>query len=232
MSRASRFLASAMIAGLAVTRAAAADFTTPAEPLPPPPPMFYVHAGALGIFFQTNSQPTGGGTFPTANIDIHSVYTLSFESGYFFTPNIALALSTGVPPIEHIKATGLPSAGIYGSNLLGSTRSGAVLFLLQYHFNQFGALQPYAGIGGGYMLNFGNISDGILTRFSIDQNFAFVLQAGTDWMLTPNWGVFVDGKKVFLSTVAQGFSVPLNTPVRGTVTLDPWVASAGVTFKY
>jgi OmpW family len=87
-------------------------------------------------------------------------------------------------------------------------------------------------IGVGYALNLGNISDGILTNISVDQNFALILQAGADWMLTPNWGVFVDGKKAFLSTDTQGFAVPGNVPVRAPLTLDPWLASAGVTFKY
>ena len=40
--------------------------------------------------------------------------------------------------------------------------------------------QPYAGIGGGYLVILGNISDGILTNFSVDQNFAFVVQGGAD----------------------------------------------------
>ena len=157
---------------------------------------------------------------------------MTLEAGYFVTPNVTIALSTGVPPIEHLKATGFTHEPLYGTNLLGSTRGGAVMFLLQYHLTQFGALQPYAGIGPGYVLNFGNISDGILTNFSVDQEFAFVLQAGTDWMLTPNWGVFVDGKKVFLSTDAQGFAMPGNNPVRSHITLDPWVAATGVTFKF
>jgi outer membrane protein len=159
-------------------------------------------------------------------------YTLAMEAGYFVTPNIAIALSTGVPPIEHIKATGFPGAVASGSNLLGSVRAGAAILLLQYHFTQFGAIQPFAGIGVGYLLNFGNISDGILTNVSVDQNFVLTLQAGADLMLTPNWGVFVDGKKIFLSTDAQGFAVPGNIPVRAHIMLDPWVAAAGITFKY
>ncbi|MGH6812443.1 MAG: OmpW/AlkL family protein [Methylocella sp.] len=106
------------------------------------------------------------------------------------------------------------------------------MLLLQYHFTQFGPLQRYAGIGGAYVFNFGNISDGILTNFSIDQNFAFVVQAGADLMLAPNWGVFVDGKKLFFSTDAQGFAFPGTVPVRSHVKVDPWLASAGITFKY
>ncbi|HUI20311.1 MAG TPA: OmpW family outer membrane protein [Methylocella sp.] len=217
---------------LLVTPVAAADLTASTEPLPPPPPTFYVHAGAFGIFFQTNAQATGGGAFPTTNITIRPVYTLALEAGYFVTPNIAVALSAGVPPLIALKATGFPGTPIFGSNLLGTVRAGPVMGLLQYHFTQFGVLQPYVGAGVGYAVNFGNISNGILTNFSIDQNFAFILQAGADWMLTPNWGVFVDGKKAFYSTDAQGFTIPTNIPVRTHVTLDPWLASAGITFKY
>jgi outer membrane protein len=225
-----RFCASALIATLAVTPIEAADLATPVEPLPPPPPSFYVHAGALGGFPQINAQPTGGGSFGTANIAIQPAYTLDLEVGYFVSPNIAIAFSAPVPPIEHFKATGFPQAGIFGTNLLGSTRAGLAMLLLQYHFTQFGSLQPYAGIGAGYVLNLGNISDGILTNFSVDQNFGLILQAGADLMLTPNWGVYVDGKKAFLSTDAQGFAITV--PVRAHITLDPWRASAGIAFKY
>jgi outer membrane protein len=225
------FYASVIIATLTVAPVAAADLAPPAEPLPPP--SFFVHAGAQGEFPLTNAQATGGGLFPTTNIAIRPVYTLALEAGYFVTPNIAIALSAGVaPPIAHFKATGFPLEAEYGTNLLGSVREGSLRLLLQYHFTQFGAIQPYLGAGGSYFLNFGNISDGILTNFSVDQNFAFILQAGTDVMLTPNWGVFIDGKKAFFSTDAQGFAFPGNIPVRAHIIIDPWIASAGITFKY
>jgi outer membrane protein len=226
--RALRFWASGVIAALAMTPVAAADLATPVEPLPLPPPSFYVHAGALGVFPQTNGQPAGGGLFSVTNVAIRPIYTLALEAGYFVTPNIAVALSTGAPPIAHIKATGFGNA--LGTNLLGSVRYDSATLLLQYHFTQFGAIQPYFGIGAGYVFSLSNISDGILNNFSVDQNFGFVLQGGADLMLTPNWGVFVDGKKVFFSTDAQGFAGIV--PVRTHVTLDPWLASAGFTFKY
>ncbi len=228
-----RFCAAALIAAIVVTPVAATDLVASVEPpSPSAPPIFYVHAGALGAFFETNAQPTGGGLFPTANIAIRPVYTLALEAGYFVTPNSAIALYFGVPPIVHLKATGFPGRAAFGSNLLGSTRAGPAMLVLQYHFTQFGAIQPYAGIGAGYVLNLGNFSDGIVTNFSIDQNFTFVVQGGADLMLTPNWGVFVDGKKLFYSTDAQGFAFPGTVPVRAHVTLDPWLASAGITFKY
>ena len=233
MSRAWRYWALAMIAVLAVTPVAAADMATPVESSPTAPPSFYVHAGATGIFFQTRCPANRRWLILQHDeYNIRPVYTVTLEAGYFVTPNVTIALSSGVPPIEHLKATGFTFGALYGTNLLGSTRGGAVMFLLQYHLTQFGALQPYAGIGPGYVLNLGNISDGILTNFSFDQNFVLALQAGTDWMLTPNWGVFVDGKKLFFSTYSQGFAFPGNVPERTHVTIDPWVVTAGITFKY
>jgi outer membrane protein len=231
MTSALRLCAAAMIAALSGAPVKAADVMALAEP-PPLLPHFYVHAGAAGTFFETNAQPTGGGVFGSANVAIRPVYTLVFETGYFITPNITIAISTGVPPIEHFKATGLPQVNLFGTNLSGSARNGSVGLMLQYHFTQFGALQPYFGAGGAYVFNFGNFSDGILRNFSIDQNFAFVLQAGADLMIAPNWGIFIDGKKSFYSTDAQGFLLNTNTPIRTHITLDPWRASAGITFKY
>ena len=91
MAGAARFSATSMIAILAATPVTAADLATPMEPLPPPPPIFFVHAGALGAFAETNAQATGGGSFGGAeNVAIRPVYTLVLEAGYYVTPNVAL----------------------------------------------------------------------------------------------------------------------------------------------
>jgi len=246
MNGTSRFGVAGICILLAVSCAAAADLTPPAEPLPPPPPhTIYVHGGVIGSWANANASPTGGGLFVSqgttagvflgaSNIAISPTYTLLLEAGYFVTPNFVIALATAVPPITHFKATGLIAASINGTDLIGSARYGEIAVLFQYHFTQFGPFQPYVGFGPGYALNFANISDGLLRNFYWDQNFAFVLQAGADYMLTPNWGVFVDGKKVFFSTDAGGFA---NTnlgwlPVRANVRVDPWAADVGITFKY
>lgn len=234
----------AVFAAFALTQARAADLTPPPPPPPPPsPPIFYVHVGALGAFFDVNASSTGGGFFNNVapggvniatigNVVIRPNYTLGLEAGYYVTPNLALVLSAGVPPIAHLKVSGFSAAGPLGSNLLGSMRWGPAMVLLRYQFNQFGAFQPYIGAGGTYVLNLGNINDGILTNFAVDQNFGFVVQAGAEYMLTPNWGVFVDGKKIFYSTDASGFLLNTTIPIRTHVELNPWVGSAGITFKY
>ncbi|SFK50747.1 OmpW/AlkL family protein [Methylocapsa palsarum] len=242
MTPAIRYVAAALLTAFSIGKVAAADLT-PIEPPPPPPPAFFLHVGAMGAFFNPNAQSTGGGYFnnitpagPDAHISnaaIRPNYTLGLEAGYMVTPNWALAISAGVPPLLHAKATGFTLDSTFGTNLLGSTRWGPAMALLQYHATQFGAFQPYAGIGAVYLLNFGNISDGILVRnFGIDQTWGFALQAGADYMLTQNLGVYVDVKKLWLQTTGTGTVITTNIPIRVRVDLNPWVVGTGVTVKF
>jgi outer membrane protein len=244
MTGAIRIWAAAFIAALAITRADAADLTPTPEPLPPAPPIFYVHVGALGAFYSPpDAQSTGGGflkVIPTPlgnatlnNVAIPPSYTVGLEAGYFVTPNIALAISAGVPPPMHIKATVFNFATALGTDQLGSVRFGPLMALLQYHFTQWGAFQPYFGAGAAYVVMFANTSDGILSNFSVDPTFCAVAQGGFDYMLTQNWGVFVDGKKlIYLNPNFQGNLLSTNIHIKTLGKIDPWIASAGITFKY
>ena len=136
--------------------------------------------------------PTPVGTTQLNNVAIPPSYTLGLEAGYFVTPNWTLAISAGVPPEMHIKATAFNFTQALGTDLVGSVRFGPLMGLLQYHFTQWGAFQPYVGAGAAYVVMFANTSDGILSNFSVDPTFCAVAQAGFDYMLTgfglPNWG--------------------------------------------
>ncbi len=248
MTGAIRILAAAFIAALAITRADAADLTPPPEPLPPPPPLFFVHVGALGAFYSPpDAQSTGGGflkSIPTPlgtatlnNVAIPPSYTLGLEAGLYLTPNIAIAISAGVPPLMHIKATVFNFAPALGTDLVGSVRFGPLMGLLQYHFNQWGNFQPYIGAGAAYVVMFANTSDGFLSNFSVDPTWCAVAQAGFDYMLTdfglPNWGVFADAKKlIYLNPNFQGNLLNTNIHIKTLGKIDPWVVSTGITFKY
>jgi outer membrane protein len=238
MAGGARFWTAAITGLFSLTPVKAADLVPPAEPVPPAAPLFFVHVGAFGEYFQINSQTVAGtGRIPPGflltNVAVPPIYGVALEAGYYVTPNITIAVSAGVPPpVGHFKATGFVGAGRLGTNELASARVGSIRLLLQYHFTQFGAFQPYIGAGGSYSLNFGNINDGLLTNFSLDQNFAFIVQGGADWMITPNWGLFIDGKKAFFSSDAQAFLLNTNIPVRAHIRFYPWIASTGITFRY
>jgi outer membrane protein len=249
MTGAIRIWAAALIAALAITRADAADLTPTPEPIPPAPPLFYLHVGALGAFYSPpDAQSTGGGflksiplgalgTGTLNNVAIPPSYTLGLEAGYYITPNITLGISAGVPPLMHIKATVFNLKNALGTDLLGSVRFGPLMGVLDYHFTQWGPFQPYFGAGAAYVVMFANTSDGILSNFSVDPTWCFVTQAGFDYMLTdfglPNWGVFADAKKlIYLNPNFQGNVLNTNVHVKTLGKIDPWIASTGITFKY
>jgi outer membrane protein len=249
MTGAIRIWAAALIAALAITRADAADLTPTPEPIPPAPPLFYLHVGALGAFYSPpDAQSTGGGflksiplgalgTGTLNNVAIPPSYTLGLEAGYYITPNITLGISAGVPPLMHIKATVFNLAPALGTDLVGSVRFGPLMGVLDYHFTQWGPFQPYFGAGAAYVVMFANTSDGFLSNFSVDPTWSFVVQGGFDYMLTefglPNWGVFADAKKlIYLNPNFQGNVLNTNVHVKTLGKIDPWIASTGITFKY
>jgi outer membrane protein len=69
-------------------------------------------------------------------------------------------------------------------------------------------------------------------NFGIEQTWGFALQAGADYMLTQNLGVYVDVKKLWLQTTGTGTVITTNIPIRVRVDLNPWVVGTGVTVKF
>src|SRR3546814_20053654 len=71
--------------------------------------------------------------------------------------------------------------------------------------------------------------DGAFRDVEIDDDLAPALAIGTDIMLTPRYGFFVEAKKAFLRTQARGTFD--GAPVVGDVRLGPWAASVGGVFS-
>src|SRR3546814_20417774 len=89
--------------------------------------------------------------------------------------------------------------------------------------------QPYVGAGACYMIIF-SADDGAFRDVEIDDDLAPALEIGTDIMLTPRYGFFVEAKKAFLRTQARGTFA--GAPVVGDVRLDPWAVSVGGVFRF
>lgn len=226
------FLAAAA-ATIALTGAAvAADLIVPAPapvavPVEPTPlQRWFVHAGPVGVVFDTSaSVRAGGARIKGANLDTSNNIAAGLDIGYFVTPEIALALTLANPPRTTIKGEGaIKALGTIGrTNYLPPTVSA------QYHYRGFGAFQPYVGAGVNYTMFF-NEDGRALRRLKLDDSVGFSLQVGADMMLNQNWGVFVDAKKLWLSTTATGRLGAV--PVKADVDLDPTLIHAGVTYRF
>lgn len=213
-----------LLAGLAllasIQGATASDFDRPTLP------RFYLNVGAAGLFYDEGAKMALLGTpVPGARVGIKDVATVAIEAGYFLTPNIAASLTAGYPPLS--KVTGAGSVQSLGT--LGKTVGGPVGASIHYHFDGLGPFRPYIGGGVAGLVGFDE-KDGAMQRLKVKNTLGPMLQAGVDYMLSERWGLFVDVKKSFLSTVATG-SVG-GVPAKARVTIDPLVVHSGVTFRW
>ncbi|KAF0121661.1 MAG: outer membrane protein [Xanthobacteraceae bacterium] len=59
------------------------------------------------------------------------------------------------------------------------------------------------------------------------------LQVGFDYMIDRHWGVNVDVKKIFLrSSFRYTDTTGVLAATSGRVTIDPWLISTGITYRF
>jgi outer membrane protein len=141
------------------------------------------------------------------------------------TPNVAISVTGGFPPIAKIVAGGTMT----GLGTVAKTVGGPVAATVHYHITSLGAFQPYIGVGVAALIVF-NDEDRLLQRYETRNAIGPVVQGGFDVMLNEHWGVFFDVKKAFLTANTKG---TLNgVPVRSSVSLDPLVLHTGLTYRF
>jgi outer membrane protein len=109
-----------------------------------------------------------------------------------------------------------------------------------YHFNQFGAFQPYLGGGVAAVFSF-QTKDDFNTGVKVDPAVGLVLQGGADVMIDQHWGWSFDVKKLFAHVDSHGtgdnlavVGIPAQIQVNSTqkTYFQPWVLSTGVTYRF
>jgi len=201
----------------------AADMATPAKP---EDPKWFFKLGPGGVLFNSSAKIyTPAGQVPGASARASNNVAALFSVGYFVSDAIALELGAGIPPTTTLGGRG--TAAPLGT--LGKVTYGPAMLTATYHFKNFGAIQPYAGLGGAYAIIFDS-KDGTVTNLSVKGAPAFVLQAGVDYAIDRNWAAFVDVKQLFLSVDATGNLGP--TPVSAKVRLDPTVVFGGIAYRF
>lgn len=189
-----------------------------------------IKAGLSSLELRDEAEMVVGGTpLVGEGISTYEHHTPSVQIGYFFNDNIAFNATLGLPP--KIDIFGAGSIGALPK--LGEVTYGPTAFTLQYHPTVSGRFKPYIGAGVSYMIVFDE-NDGAFGDLHVDNDLAFAFEAGTDVMLGQNWGMFLDIKKAFLRPNVTGTfetSPGVIEDVVTTTKLDPWVFSAGVTFR-
>jgi outer membrane protein len=241
----------------------AADLQAPASGAPAEAPQafqrLYVRFGALGVVAQSWSRlyaqplteialpgvglaPIGGAgpqlLLPGSNAKYSNLLSAAVELGYFITPNWSVEIGVGLPLWETVKITGFSPGAPAAGTILFHALPGAAPLTAVYHFTQFGAFQPYLGAGIAPVVVLAT-RDSFNTDVSVDPTVGAALQAGFDYMINSNWGVFFDAKKLFAHFDAKATGINLGPPVgvipvgasAGT-TVQPWFFTTGVTYRF
>lgn len=150
---------------------------------------------------------------------------------YFFTDSFSIETICCVTQHDVDATAGLP-----GAELVSNAKLIPATFTAKYHFDA-GAIKPYVGAGATYFLwisdkpGAATIPLGV-TDTDLSDEFGFVLQAGADIPVNDKGlGVSIDAKRYFVDTTARwyaGNTLAIQTEHK----LDPWVLSAGLSYRF
>ncbi len=158
------------------------------------------------------------------------VPTLAVE--YFFMPNLSVETICCLTT-HHINGAG----ALAGTELMKDIKIVPATVTLKAHL-PLGPIKPYIGAGPTYFLFLGDKSGATTqslnqTKGHIDDTFGAVLQAGVDVPLgAKGFGLSLDAKRYFVRPKAYWYDA---TGALGLATkhkLDPWVLSAGVSYRF
>ena len=171
----------------------------------------------------TGSDPivtlAGAATGLRAKVDYDIMPTVGLT--YFLSDHVAIEAIAGTTK-HTIKAKG-PATDLK----VKDTWVLPPVVTLQYHFAPAARVSPYVGAGVNYMLFYGGSNKNGF-KLKVDDGFGAALQAGVDIATHDRWTVNLDAKKVFFKTDA----VDRTNGVKTRVTLNPWVLSAGVGYRF
>ena len=158
------------------------------------------------------------------------VPTLAVE--YFVTNNFSIETIAGTTQHDVDAVAGFPA----GTELVSDALLLPATVTAKLHFDA-GGVKPYIGAGAAYFIwlsddpGAATIPLGV-TETNLSDEFGFALQAGVDVPLGDNgFGFSIDAKRYFIGTTAE-WLVGGTQVIETEHTLDPWVVSAGVSFRF
>ncbi|MBY6013320.1 outer membrane beta-barrel protein [Qipengyuania gaetbuli] len=157
------------------------------------------------------------------------VPTLAIE--YYFSDNFSVETICCMTQHDVDAVSGLP-----GAELVSNAKVIPATFTAKYHFD-LGAVRPYVGAGPTYFLWVGEDPGAAtlplgVTDTDLSDEFGVALQAGFDVDLNDTGlGLTFDAKRYFVDTTAQWY-VGDTLAIQTKHKLDPWVLSAGVSYRF
>lgn len=182
-----------------------------------------INVNLPGLPANTNTESNGNVT-PTIAVE------------WFVTNNISIETIAGITQPDVDAVAGLPA----GAELVSDAKLIPATITAKLHFDlgpKLGGVKPYIGAGPAYFLwvsddpGAATLPLGV-TETNLSNELGLALQAGVDVPLNDKgFGLSLDVKRYFIGTTAQWFAG--NTLVIETEhKLDPWVVSAGISYRF
>jgi outer membrane protein len=156
--------------------------------------------------------------------------TIAIE--YFVTNTISIETIAGMTQHDVDTVAGLPA----GAELVSNAKLIPATVTAKYHFD-LGGLKPYVGAGPAYFLwvaddpGAATLPLGV-TDTDLSNELGLALQAGFDLPVNDKGlGISVDVKRYFIDTTARWF-VGNTLAIETEHKLDPWVISAGLSYRF
>lgn len=177
---------------------------------------------------RSNAVGVPAGTQAKASDNV--VPTLAVE--YFFSPNISVETICCLTA-HHINGAG----ALAGTNLVRTVKILPATVTLKAHM-PLGPIKPYIGAGPTYFIFISEKSGTTTTALGapknqIDDKVGVAVQAGVDVPLSDNgFGLSLDAKRYFVRPVAHWITAGGVEALSTRHKLDPWVLSAGVSYRF
>lgn len=158
------------------------------------------------------------------------VPTVAIE--YFFTPNISVETIAGLTQHD-VDGRG----ALNGAELVADAKILPATVTIKYHAD-LGVAKPYIGAGPTYFIFIDEKSGAAaktlgLAKARLNDKVGAVVQAGVDVPLGANgFGLSLDAKRYFLRPSAHWFDASGTELLATRHKLDPWVLSAGISYRF
>ncbi|MBB4612424.1 OmpW/AlkL family protein [Novosphingobium taihuense] len=186
---------------------------------------------ADGKIVEVKNDPLGLTTGAQTDANNNVVPTLAVE--YFLTPNIS-AETICCFTQHHVSGRGALAPA---TNIVDHVLILPATLTLKYHMPLGGGIKPYVGAGPSVFFYIdekpgSSIVPLGVTKVKMSNGVGFALQAGVDIPINDKgMGISLDAKKYFSDTTARFYAG--NTEVLATKhTMDPWVLSAGLAYRF
>lgn len=163
------------------------------------------------------------------DINDNVVPTVAIE--YFATPNISIETICCLTQ-HHARGAGV----LAGTRIVDHVMILPATVTLKYHLDA-GPIKPYVGVGPSVFFFIdekpGSTAATFSNRVHLDNRIGVALQAGVDIPVNASGlGISLDAKKYFMNTKAYFFNAAGTEVLTTEHKLDPWVLSAGVSYRF